>query len=579
MPRPEIPSLLLLLAPATAQLQLEPAQPRAGSTITVSFRDKQGLFRADEPVFAVASWLSDKDLRYACRALRNGRAQLDTPADAHYVYIYVTSRRRSARRQQVASMVFDAHGAPRRGARVRAMMDQQGKCEELLQAEQKAFPDSFAGYRMRWMLEGGPELDAAGRRMVETDLEHIGAAENPSALLARSAGLMLLGREPEARALVLQALQRHPHNIYTAQTYSNYSYQCYAQDLPRAQAIDAALREAITAHPDSRLARAEIRNLSGDTRLSIESVQAACAAWQRRAPGHPEADYVLARAIQAHDGDRARALLHAERAATSYLRGELRLLGDSYGTLSQMMLPAALRLAGELALELEAPLRALGHARTLQTLEQRQNPRSHALAARAYAALQQDRRAAQAWARARGLGHKQAAAALRALHRRLAPDQDLDTWSDALLRSRDAARPSRKTAPAFRLTDLEGCSIDLEQLRGKVVVLNFWGLGCAPCKVEIPHLNELLARFADQPVEFLALGTDPADRIGAYLKKRPFHYRQLPAAGPVAGRYGVRSWPTHVFIDKQGKIAATFVGGSKDVAERFSPVILRLLRE
>ncbi len=155
-----------------------------------------------------------------------------------------------------------------------------------------------------------------------------------------------------------------------------------------------------------------------------------------------------------------------------------------------------------------------------------------------------------------------------------------DFFSVPCEKSRSCSRrPERPAAGECNIKDIDGVGTQLASMRGKVVVLNFWGLGCAPCKVAIPHRNGLVASFEGDPVEFVAFATDPKANTAKHLKTHPFDYRQVPAAGKVAGDYRVRGWPTHVFIDKRGCVAASFVGGSKDVAERFRPVIERLLRE
>ena len=59
-------------------------------------------------------------------------------------------------------------------------------------------------------------------------------------------------------------------------------------------------------------------------------------------------------------------------------------------------------------------------------------------------------------------------------------------------------------APAFSLTSLEGEKFELAALRGKVVVLNFWFTGCAPCVAEFGELNSLVHKFKNKGVVFIA---------------------------------------------------------------------------
>jgi peroxiredoxin len=110
------------------------------------------------------------------------------------------------------------------------------------------------------------------------------------------------------------------------------------------------------------------------------------------------------------------------------------------------------------------------------------------------------------------------------------------------------------SAPDFRVRTLEGRSVSLAELRGKVVVLSFWFIGCPACRNMEPKLNEFKARFGDSDVVFLAMTTDPKDALERYLKKERFDYDQVPDAGPVMKNFAFRGFPKNIVIDKQGKI-------------------------
>src|ERR687893_223477 len=71
--------------------------------------------------------------------------------------------------------------------------------------------------------------------------------------------------------------------------------------------------------------------------------------------------------------------------------------------------------------------------------------------------------------------------------------------------AKPAASPeSKSAAPAFSLTSMDGKKFELASLRGKVVVINFWFTGCPPCIEEMPKLNELVEKFKDKDVVFIA---------------------------------------------------------------------------
>ena len=110
------------------------------------------------------------------------------------------------------------------------------------------------------------------------------------------------------------------------------------------------------------------------------------------------------------------------------------------------------------------------------------------------------------------------------------------------------------SAPSFAARTLDGRSISLAELRGKVVVLSFWFIGCPACRSMEPQLNEFKARFTGSDVVFLAMTTDPKDELEKYLKKVRFDYVQAADAKEAMSRFSFRGFPKNIVIDKQGKI-------------------------
>jgi len=147
--------------------------------------------------------------------------------------------------------------------------------------------------------------------------------------------------------------------------------------------------------------------------------------------------------------------------------------------------------------------------------------------------------------------------------------------------SREAVSSSKKPAPPFKVTALSGEQYELSALRGKVVVLNFWFIGCGPCKAEIPALNRLVRDFRGQEVVFLAFtNSDSADDLRNFLKKIEFDYEIVPAEFglSVFKEFKIGPYPTHIIIDRRGDIEATMIGGTEHRDEDIRPVITRLLK-
>jgi thiol-disulfide isomerase/thioredoxin len=110
-------------------------------------------------------------------------------------------------------------------------------------------------------------------------------------------------------------------------------------------------------------------------------------------------------------------------------------------------------------------------------------------------------------------------------------------------------------APNFSARSLDGAVLNLGHMRGKVVVLNFWFIGCPPCKAEMPLLNSFAAKFAADPnVVFIALTNDPASSVRKYLVENRFDYKIITDAQPILASFVVGGYPKNIVIGKDGSI-------------------------
>ena len=119
-----------------------------------------------------------------------------------------------------------------------------------------------------------------------------------------------------------------------------------------------------------------------------------------------------------------------------------------------------------------------------------------------------------------------------------------------------------KTAPSFALREAgTGRTIDLTQLRGKPVVLNFWATWCGPCYEEHPVLVQNATMMGNQ-VQFIGVVFDDSEeKILKFLNERGHSYPTVvDEAGKTAIAYGVGGVPETFFLDAQGTIVAKFNG-------------------
>jgi cytochrome c biogenesis protein CcmG/thiol:disulfide interchange protein DsbE len=117
-------------------------------------------------------------------------------------------------------------------------------------------------------------------------------------------------------------------------------------------------------------------------------------------------------------------------------------------------------------------------------------------------------------------------------------------------------------APVFALPLLDGSDASLGELRGRIVVLNFWASWCAPCRREAPELQRAWATYQDSDVVFLGVTfKDARDASRAFLAEYGITYRNgIDETGRISRAYGVVAVPETFIIDREGKLAWIHVG-------------------
>ncbi|WP_052460659.1 TlpA family protein disulfide reductase [Microbacterium gorillae] len=119
----------------------------------------------------------------------------------------------------------------------------------------------------------------------------------------------------------------------------------------------------------------------------------------------------------------------------------------------------------------------------------------------------------------------------------------------------------------FAGTDEEGRTVSGADLRGQVVVVNFWYAGCGPCRVEAKDLEKVYTENKGAGVTFVGVNTsDTADTAKSFMKQYDVTYPSLIDAGDGAAKIAfaqatpLQSTPTTLVLDKEGRVAARILG-------------------
>jgi len=120
-----------------------------------------------------------------------------------------------------------------------------------------------------------------------------------------------------------------------------------------------------------------------------------------------------------------------------------------------------------------------------------------------------------------------------------------------------------QTAPDFTLTDMQGKHVSLSDLKGKVVILNFWATWCPPCKEEMPSMERLYRQFKDQGLVIVAVNVEKDGRgaVQSFLQRSPYTFPiLLDSDAEVQNLYKVFRFPETFILDRNGMVVEKVVG-------------------
>ncbi len=124
------------------------------------------------------------------------------------------------------------------------------------------------------------------------------------------------------------------------------------------------------------------------------------------------------------------------------------------------------------------------------------------------------------------------------------------------------AEPAKEAAPDFTLNDINGKPLTLSSLRGKPVILDFWGSWCVWCVRGVPKMKEYYDKYKDK---FEILGIDCNEDMATWKKavkelELPWLHVYCPEDAPLLNDYGIQGFPTKIIIDKEGNVEKIVIG-------------------
>ena len=137
-----------------------------------------------------------------------------------------------------------------------------------------------------------------------------------------------------------------------------------------------------------------------------------------------------------------------------------------------------------------------------------------------------------------------------------------------------------ETAPAWSLKDSTGKTVALADLKGKVVLMDFWATWCGPCVAAMPTIQKIHEKYAkDGKVVVIGMNLDDAQKAAKHMAGNKFTYMLVTNAQPAASRYRVGPIPAMFIIGADGKVAHTAVGFNAGSAAQEEAELCRVIDE
>jgi len=134
-----------------------------------------------------------------------------------------------------------------------------------------------------------------------------------------------------------------------------------------------------------------------------------------------------------------------------------------------------------------------------------------------------------------------------------------------------------KMAPAFTVTALDGTKFTLDEMGGRVVLIDFWATWCGPCNEELPHMKKIAREFAGQPLVIISISWDNDEtKWRNFINKNEMTWVQYRDVNhELSKEFDVNAIPHYFTIDSDGALTAEMMGSGSDVEGKLKKLVAR----
>jgi thiol-disulfide isomerase/thioredoxin len=440
-------------------------------------------------------------------------------------------------------------------------------------------PDHGWEYAIFWTLRVGTERATLTREELLGDVERVEREEprrNAELLFSLFRGYDLAGQPAKAFERLKELCDRYPHDEITARdglrlgTAVIVNNPEFKPELGRliAQVVDKA-----PANPGLR----DVMNtiLKTEPAIPLASIRKVATKWMEDLPDQMAPYYLLAQAI----ADRSAAPEQAREAETLVSTAiELSLKPHPFAFAEGARRQRAYELRSKLRAARGDLAGAIADARMAQAVAvDKIGADDLAMQAELWQQIGYGARAEALALDAFRSGSFEAEPLLKKIYTaQMGAETDFAGYLVARLReSGGAPLPALGMTPDFSAVTLDGKRIEKTSLTGGVTVLDFWFIGCPPCRAERPRLNDIVAEFGGK-VRFVGLALDSDAALKAYQASTPLNYEIVPKSQDIATAFNVHSFPSHMVLDRAGRIV-WMSSDTDDRIERLRTMIVRVL--